>query len=157
MQKSPLYFDLREVVKGRTFVVTVRMRGRITGVDEGDGSVWMYGVNPAGSAGPGEDLKSAYAGFRSALGTTLTDFADRAQDFAQFRDELEAFFLGTADDIVSEWSSARQEIRDGSVPELDWRRETADVEPELRFRSPGERDAPAAPADEEPAPVRLAS
>lgn len=157
MQKSPLYFDLREVVKGRTFVVTVRMRGRITGVDEGDGSVWMYGVNPAGSACPGEDLKSAYAGFRSALGTTLTDFADRAQDFAQFRDELEAFFLGTADDIVSEWSSARQEIRDGSVPELDWRRETADVEPELRFRSPGERDAPAAPADEEPAPVRLAS
>lgn len=157
MQKIPLYFDLREVVKGRTFVVTVRMRGRITGVAEGDGSVWMYGVNPAGLAVPGEDLKSAYAGFRRALGTTLTDFADWAQDFTQFRDELEAFFRCTADDIVSEWSAARQEIRDGFVPVLDWRRETADLEPELRFRSPGEREAPAAPSDEEAASVHLAA
>lgn len=157
MQKIPLYFDLREVVKGRTFVVAVRMRGRITGAAEGDGSVWMYGVNPAGLAVPGEDLKSAYAGFRRALGTTLTDFAEWTQDFAQFRDELEAFFRGTADDIVSEWSAARQEIRDGVVPESDWLRETADLEPELWFRNPGVPEEPVALSDEEPAPVRLAA
>lgn len=157
MQKIPLYFDLQEVVKGRSFVVTVRMRGRITGVDEGDGSVWMYGVNPAGLACPGEDLRSAYAGFRHALATTLTDFAGWAQDFSQFRDELEAFFLGTADDIASEWSAARQEIRNGVVPDLDFSRETADLEPELRIRNSGAREARVAPSEEEPAPARLAA
>lgn len=157
MQKIPLYFDLREVVKGGTFAAAVRMRGRITGVDEGDGSVWMYGVNPAGLACPGEDLESAYAGFRRALATTLTDFAEWAPDFAQFRDELEAFFASAPEDLVSEWSAARQEIRDGGVPESDWRRETADLEPELAIRNPGAPDAAVAPSDEEPAPARLAA
>lgn len=157
MQKIPLYFDLEKIVNGGTFTAAVRLRGRITAVDEGDGSVWMYGVNPAGLACPGEDLQSAYAGFRRALGTTLTDFAERAPDFAQFRDELEAFFGGTAEDLVSEWSAARQEIRDGFVPESDFCRETADLEPELAIRNPGAPDAAVAPSNEEPAPARLAA
>lgn len=157
MQKIPLYFDFREVVKGGTFTAVVRLRGRITAVDEEDGAVWMYGVNPAGLACPGEDLKSAYASFRHALGTTLTDFAEWAPDFAQFRDELEAFFGGTADDIVSEWSAARQEIRDGVDPELDLRRETADLEPELGIRVLSARDPVVAPSSEELAQARLAA
>lgn len=149
MQKIPLYFDLEKIVNGGTFTAAVRLRGRITGVEEEDGSVWMYGVNPAGLACPGEDLGTAYAGFRRALGATLTDFAEWAPDFAQFRDELEAFFGGTAEDLVSEWSAARQEIRDGFVPESDWHRETADLEPELAIRNPGAPGAVVAPSDED--------
>lgn len=138
MQAIPLYFELREqeVVgggEGTPFVVAVRLRGRITGIEEG-GSVWLYGVNPAGIAEEGESLPAAYAGFRRALVDAIHDFAGWAENIRQFREEFTAFFLDTSDGIEGDWIAARREIRNGRSPGLDLRPETDDLETTLEIR-----------------------
>lgn len=145
MQAIPLYFELREpeVVgggEGTPFVVAVRLRGRITSVEEG-GSVWLYGVNPVGIAEEGESLPAAYAGFRRALVDAIHDFAGWAENIQQFREEFKKFFLNTSDEIEGDWTAARQEIRNGRSPGLDLRLETDDLEPTLEIRRRASRQA----------------
>ncbi len=132
MQRLPLYFDLRVVAAGGRFLASVGMRGRIT-CEEEFGSTWMYGVNPGGLAENGEDLESACANFRRALTEIIGDSARQAADFGEFRADVEEFLLGTTEDLVDEWVSARQRIRAGSVPNLGLPQETADLGPVLHL------------------------
>lgn len=135
MQHLPLYFDFRAFVEGRGFVAAVHIRGRATGSSD-FGSYWIYGVNPGGLAEHGEELKSAYAAFRTALTGVLFDFAEEAADFSEFRREVEIFLAETDDDSVAEWIEARRAIREGAAPpDLDLRRETEDLEPDLTIRN----------------------
>lgn len=135
MQHLPLYFDFRTFVEGQGFVAAVHMRGRATGMPD-FGSYWIYGVNPGGLAEHGEEVKAAYAAFRTALTGVLFDFAEEAADFSEFQREVEVFLAETDDESVAEWIEARRAIREGAVPpNLDLRRETEDLEPELTIRN----------------------
>lgn len=133
MQRLPLYFDLRVVVAGDSWVASVGIRGRIT-CEEEFGSTWMYGVNPGGLAENGEDLESAGVNFRRALTEIIGDSARQAADFGEFRADIGEFLLGTTEDLVDEWVAARQRIRTGSAPDLNLPQQTADLEPVLHMQ-----------------------
>jgi len=137
MRAIPLYFDLAEEArggKGDGFLATVRLRGRIL-CEREDGAIWMSGVNPVGVAQYGDTPAAAYGEFRGALLDAVHDFAGWAGSLDEFRREFEAFFRNTSSDLEREWLAARQEIRSGEVPDLELRRETADLEPLLEVSS----------------------
>lgn len=101
----PLYFQFRTPVHGQGFVADVRIRGRITRVEE-YGSTCIYGVNPGGLAAGGEDVNSAYLDFKSGLAATLFDLAKDANTFREFKAAAQDFIAATDDESVAEWESA---------------------------------------------------
>lgn len=101
----PLCFQFRTPVYGRGFVADVRIRGRITRVEE-YGSTCIYGVNPGGLAAGGEDVNSAYLDFKSGLAATLFDLAKDANTFREFKAAAQDFIAATDDESVAEWESA---------------------------------------------------
>ena len=111
----PLYFQFRIPVHGRRFVADVRIRGRITCVEE-YGATCIYGVNPGGLAAGGEDLNSAYGDFKRGLAATLFDLAGEADTFGDFKRSARAFVEATDDESVAEWESARSAVRAGKTP-----------------------------------------
>ena len=128
----PLYFQFRTPVYGRGFVADVRIRGRITCVEE-YGATCIYGVNPGGLAAGGEDLNSAYLDFRAGLTATLFDLAKDAGTFREFKAAAKDFIAATDDESVEEWENARSEIRAGTTPTEggDLRRETEALPAEI--------------------------
>lgn len=134
MPKLPLYFDLLGVVEGDGFIAVLRMRGRVTGMEE-FGSYLICGVNPGGLAQNGEDLASARVNFRRAVMEVLFDLADRASDFAAFREAVRSFLVRTDDDHTEEWVEARRRIRAGPIPEAGLRVETAELDTALEIRN----------------------
>ena len=147
----PLYFRFRIPVYGRGFVAGVRIRGRITCVEE-YGATCLYGVNPGGLAAGGEDLNSAHLDFRTGLVGTLLDLATDAESFGDFERLTQNFIQTTDDESVAEWQEARDSIRAGTTPieGTKLRRETAALADELSVeRLPPSTASP--PAHEEPA------
>lgn len=128
----PLYFQFRVPVYGRGFVADVRIRGRITCVEE-YGATCIYGVNPGGLAAGGEDRNSAYLDFRTGLAGTLFDLATDAPTFREFKEVVTNFFTATDEESVWEWEEARAGIRGGAAPASahDLRRETETLPPEI--------------------------
>ena len=127
MREIPLFFNLVVELFGPQFAARVRVRGRITSVDE-FGSTWMYGVNPALSA-HGEGIPGAWAAFRQRIAETLSDLAEITADFSAFEEAAAAFITATDDESVAEWEAARQAIRDGAIPAIDLQHETGDIPP----------------------------
>ncbi len=111
----PLYFQFRIPVYGRRFVADVRIRGRITCVEE-YGATCIYGVNPGGLAAGGEDMNSAYVDFKLGLAATLFDLARDADTFHAFQEAATDFIAATDDESVAEWEKARGAIRAGTTP-----------------------------------------
>ena len=128
----PLYFQFRIPVYGQGFVADVRIRGRITCVEE-YGATCIYGVNPGGLAAGGEDMNSAYLDFRLGLAATLFDLAKDAGTFQEFRKAAKDFVVATDDDSVEEWENARNKIRAGTTPSKghNLRRETEALPAEI--------------------------
>lgn len=128
----PLYFQFRIPVYGRGFVADVRIRGRVTCVEE-YGATCIYGVNPGGLAAGGEDMNSAYLDFKLGLTATLFDLAKDADSFREFEAAAKNFVAATDDESVGEWETARNRIRAGTTPSegADLRRETEALPPEI--------------------------
>ena len=128
----PLYFRFRSPVRGRGFAADVRIRGRITCVEE-YGATCAYGVNPGGLAGGGVDMKSAYVDFRAGLAGVLFDLARDAETFDRFSEATRTFIAATDNESVREWETARDEIRAGAALNegAGLRRETAALAAEL--------------------------
>ena len=129
----PLYFRFRIPVYGRRFVADVRIRGRITCVEE-YGSTCIYGVNPGGLAAGGEDMNSAYFEFRAGLAGTLFDLANDAATFHDFEEAAKSFIDATDEDSVKEWEDARHGIREGvtATDDINLRRETEALPVEIK-------------------------
>ena len=146
----PLYFQFRTPVYGQGFVADVRIRGRITCMEE-YGATCIYGVNPGGLAAGGEDMHSAYLDFRAGLVGTLFDLATDAESFGDFERLAHNFIQTTDDESVAEWQEARDSIRAGTTPVegTKLRLETAALAGELSMeRLPPSTALP--PAHEEP-------
>ena len=128
----PLYFQFRIPVYGQGFVADVRIRGRITCMEE-YGATCIYGVNPGGLAAGGEDMNSAYLDFRAGLAGILFDLAKDAETFNQFKEAAKNFVTTTDDESVQEWEDARSGIRAGTTPSegADLRRETEALPAEI--------------------------
>ncbi len=132
----PLYFQFRTPVYGQGFVADVRIRGRITCMEE-YGATCIYGVNPGGLAAGGEDMHSAYLDFRAGLAATLFDLAKDAGTFQQFEEAAKDFITATDDESVREWENARTGIRAGTTPAegVDLRRETEALPAEINIEN----------------------
>ena len=146
----PLYFRFRSPVRGRGFVADVRIRGRITCVEE-YGATCIYGVNPGGLAAGGEDMKSAYMDFRVGLAGILFDLARDAETFDRFNEATKDFMAATDNESVKEWETARDEIRAGAALNegARLRRETTALATELSVQRLPPSTSPAPHAEPE--------
>lgn len=113
MTHYPLLFGFKDLIAGNGFVAGVALDGRGLLVDEGDG-FWMYGVNPGGVAGGGKSAAEAQAEFRRVYRSVLFDIAGEAEDFEEFRRQVERLFK-TNEANLAEWKGAVAEVRAGQV------------------------------------------
>lgn len=133
MPHLPFYFDFSFRLRGPRFGAEVRIRGRVTCVEE-FGAHWMYGVNPGSLAESGSDVESAWAAFRTGIAEVLCDVATAAPDFLTFRVDAERFVAATNSSCVREWEDAREAVRAGGAADLALRRETREIESAVAVR-----------------------
>jgi hypothetical protein len=114
MASYPLLFTYRDTLFGAGFVVEVVTTGRALGVDESDGSVWIYGVNPGAIAEYGATLIEAHAAFRDAYRKVLLDTANSTGSYEEFKREVERFFHASDND-AARWAEAVAAVREGRV------------------------------------------
>ena len=109
MNHCPLIFNFIEKVEGNGFMVDVKMRGRILGMEE-DGEMWMYGVQPGGIAacGKGEgatflEFQQTFLEFRRTLQGVLFDIAIDSPDYNSFQRKTRKFFKEVSKSTEEEW------------------------------------------------------
>jgi hypothetical protein len=126
----PLIFDVKDTLSNDRFMVEVRTKGKVLASIEA-GQVWLYGVNPGGLAGGGEDFDRAYVDFRTTFTNVLDDLVKEAQTVAEFEEMARAFLLETNEPTMAEWKVAVDATRSGDVNIPGMKREPADQEPEI--------------------------
>jgi hypothetical protein len=118
MTHYPLLYGLNNLIAGNGFFASVSVNGRALLVDEGDG-YWMYGVSPGGIAAGGTTPGEAQSEFRQIYTSVLFDIATEAENFKEFKEQVEQFFSVMDDITAAEWSAAVVEVRQGRV-DADW-------------------------------------
>lgn len=113
--RCPLLFTFNDRVSGNRFLADVVAHGRALAVMEGEGEVWMCGVNPGGLAAVGKDENLAYQEFRKEYTLVLHEIAEDAQTFGAFKQEVERFFNETNQPTEQDWLAAVQEVRAGRI------------------------------------------
>jgi hypothetical protein len=116
----PLFFGFRTAIQGKGFVASVVMNGRGLMVEEGADDWWLYGVNPGGVAGGGEDQHLAFSEFRNSYYAILFDIANDVTSYEEFRAEVERFFNETNRHYEKEWLAAVEKVREDKSIKLDW-------------------------------------
>ena len=128
-RQIPLLFDYRDRVEGKGFSATVKSSGRIL-AEEGDGEVWIYGVEPGALAADGRDPKAALEAFRHRFTNVLRDFATEADSFSEFENAVQGFFHAINVPNERDWLRAVEAVRSGQLNIPKMRRERADA---IRF------------------------
>lgn len=126
MQGIPLLFTYSDRVVGMGFTAHVRSYGRVLGVVEGEGDVWIYGVEPGALAAKGADPKEALESFRQSFTEVLRDFASEAQSFHEFQQSIQQFFDAVNRPTEAEWLKAVEAVRAGQIDLPDMRKEPAE-------------------------------
>ena len=116
MECYPLLFSFTNIVRTDAFAAGVATDGRAL-VYELDGSWWMSGVEPGGSAEHGENPMEAHQRFKDAFQRVLEDLAAGAQSSEEFAGRVREFFADKDRAAERRWDAARQSIRDGSTVE----------------------------------------
>ena len=111
----PLLAGFRENVLGRGFIASVAINGRALAVQEDERRWWIYGVNPGAIAASGSTLLEAHASLLRTFRSYLADVAQEANDFAEFKSEVERFFEQCDPDTLREWEEAHAAVRAGRV------------------------------------------
>lgn len=124
----PLLFTYRDRVGGSGFMADVTSKGRVLGVEEEEGEVWIYGVQPGGLAASGPDPKAALEAFRETFTKILRDLADEARTFEEFRAAVQGFFNAINEPTECEWRQAVDDVRSGKLNIPGVRSENADGE-----------------------------
>ena len=111
-QVFPLILNLKELVKGPTFVAGVVARLHIVMKADYE-QWWMYGVNPGGIAEGGDTQETAYLKFLRAFREVLADIASDCHTYEEFLARANAFIMETNDSERADWEAARKAIRAG--------------------------------------------
>ncbi|MDA1000088.1 MAG: hypothetical protein O2807_06175 [bacterium] len=114
MSNYPLFFTLHKIVMGNGFIVSVEARGKALAVQNEDG-FWIFGVNPGGIGGGGENLKESYQEFREGFLSVLYDIAAAASTFEEFKKEAEEVFHSVCEKSEREWTEAVAFVRENHV------------------------------------------
>ena len=73
----PLLFTYVNLVDAASFRATVEISGALVAIiHPGDGSCWLDGVYPGGTAASGTNVDDAYANFREFITGIIHDMAD---------------------------------------------------------------------------------
>ena len=153
--KLPLIYTFHDTVNGKGFVANVTSRGRALLLVDEDGEFWLHAVHPSGWADTGSTIGEAYAVFRNSWMAILYDVASEAEDFATFREAVNAFHRASESLHVS-WKDAVEAIcnRDEWAERLNLRLESSAVMPMLRVEEVKPQEAsPALNKLDSPMPV----
>lgn len=116
MDRLPLLFNFQDLVAGKGFIAGVATRGRAL-LQEEDGQVWLYGVEPGGIAATGSDRQAALQDFRNGFRHVLIEMAAEAESFEGFRLLVQKFFREIDRSELSEWTEAHAAVRRASQPD----------------------------------------
>lgn len=111
----PLVFTFPEVIVGTGFVARIELHGRALLVNEADGEVWLYGVQPGGFAGGGKDYAEACREFKKSYLSILFDIAAEASTFEDFRAQVHGIFDAVNRPNVAAWETALASVRSEST------------------------------------------
>jgi hypothetical protein len=129
----PLVFTFKDLLAGRGFVVSVETWGRVVLAEEAEG--WtIYGVNPGGVAGGGENRSAALADFRRSYQEVLDDIAHEARDFTAFKASAEAVLHQVNEDVAAEWTALRERVRAGDLTLEEMKRHEGEFVPHIDVR-----------------------
>jgi len=125
----PLVFAFKDAIVGNGFVAFVEASGKVLLVDEGDSSIWMFGVQPGGVAGGGRERSEAFREFKKGYLSVLFDIAAEATSCEEFEIAARAFFAEINTENQKLWAEAVQDVRAGKLALPDIKSQNADPWP----------------------------
>jgi len=138
----PLVFSFSDVIVGNGFVAHVAASGRVILADEGDGDIWMFGVQPGGVAGGGRERSQAFYEFKKNYRSVLFDIAIESSTYEDLESAVSSFFSEINQTHLEMWTEAVQAVRAGKLSLPDLRSENADLFPsKIEIRRLDCRDA----------------
>lgn len=121
----PLLFSYAKLVNAESFRAKVEINGALLAiVNPADGSCWLDGVYPGGTAAGGTSVSDAYANFREFIAGILDDMAEDCGTRAAFEEWLRVFVTSTDDLTLDSWRAGVSKVRSnapGSPPNLERR------------------------------------
>jgi len=132
----PLVFSFRDAIVGNGFVAYVGASGRVLLTNEGDGDIWMFGVQPGGVAGGGNERSEAFREFKKSYLSVLFDIASTSSSYEDFEDSVKLFFSEVNAPNLAIWTDAVDAVRSGKLSPLpDLKATNADTcPPRLEIR-----------------------
>jgi hypothetical protein len=122
----PLVFTFRDAVSGNGFVAYVAVCGRVLLTDEGDGDIWMFGVQPGGVAGGGRERSEAFHEFKKSYLSVFFDIAAEAASFEDFEKSAKLFFSEVNEPNLDVWAGSVAAVRAGKLSLSDLKAMNAD-------------------------------
>ena len=121
----PLLFSYAKLVNAESFRAKVEINGALLAiVNPADGSCWLDGVYPGGTAAGGTSVSDAYANFREFIAGILDDMAEDCGIRTAFEEWLRVFVTSTDDLTLDSWRDGVSKVRSnapGSPPNLERR------------------------------------
>jgi hypothetical protein len=111
----PLVFTFQHPIMGNGFIAYVVTKGRVLLSDEGDGDLWMSGVQPGGIAGGGHERAEALGEFKKGYLSVLFDIAEESVSYEDFEVAAKAFFAEKNDENERTWLAAVKAVRAGQL------------------------------------------
>lgn len=108
----PLLFTYVNMVDAESFRATVKIRGALVAIiHPADGSCWLDGVYPGGTAASGMSVDDAYANFREFLTGIIQDMADDCGTLAAFDEWMRTFVTSTDETTLGTWRDGVLKVR----------------------------------------------
>lgn len=132
----PLLFNYAKLVNAESFRAKVEIDGALLAiVNPADGSCWLDGVYPGGTAAGGTSVNDAYANFMEFIAGILDDMAEDCGTRSAFEEWLRVFVTSTDDLTLDSWRAGVGKVRSNAPgsPHLE-RRDSEGWEPCFAIR-----------------------
>jgi hypothetical protein len=120
MTEFPLLFTTRELIAGNGFVALVEGCGHALLVREDAGEWWLYGAQPGGIGEGGASLSEANLRFVAGVKGVLSEIAEEAASFDDFKLRVEGFFAQVDNVDRGRWDAARAALKAGAKVDDPW-------------------------------------
>jgi hypothetical protein len=123
----PLVFSFRDAIVGNGFVAGVSATGRVLLTNEGDGDIWMFGVQPGAIAGGGRERSEAFREFKKSYLSVYFDIASESTSYEEFERSVTQFFSDVNEPNFEAWTAAVKAVRSGELSLEDLKSTNADA------------------------------
>lgn len=129
-QTFPLTMTYSLPAVGKGYVAGITIKARLLMIAETGEEVWVYGVNPGGICAFAPTQDAAQTRFIDRFNSVVTDLAESADNFQQFKTELTEAFT-TNMEYEKLWLEARKQVQAGSSDIPGMPREVGKIEPAI--------------------------